>query len=364
MTDNDIEIKQSPDGNPDIVNGPKFRDAKIAFVWLSLIGFGVLSFIGIGTCLSMMFSSTRAQVEYFLGPALQRYSQNNWQLPVVENWCDVLSKQESFAFSTNEDGTIRKECSYAVNPEAMALGSEAPDDMVLLFPSIEGWNLSGGPELMRELPIKRIPVLMANFKTKLCRSWELPYMRWQLSDTGEIPHDGIYKSYIVGSVILILWTGWVLVCYRRCINKFWLLALLPAVLGAILGSIAQGALYAPRPLMMYVHIGEIFGGVVGLLAGVHYLGFFARRIKLLGPEKVMFATDFVFWGVIAGGLSSTITHILLTIAYSDQSFWPLLAGLGFGCWSGAIVGLGACFVFKYGIPKNCISEQSTTGDVL
>ena len=83
-----------------------------------------------------------------LGKAMLVYaSDNNDMFPTPSKWCDLLIEN----CDVNEINFVCKgapegPCNYAMNKNIEKLGSAAPPDMVLLFESRPGWNLSGGPE--------------------------------------------------------------------------------------------------------------------------------------------------------------------------------------------------------------------------
>lgn len=85
-----------------------------------------------------------------LGKAMLIYAyDSNDMYPSPSKWCDLLIEQGD----VNEiifvcKGAPEGPCNYAMNKNVEQLGSNAPPDMVLLFESQPGWNLSGGPEIL------------------------------------------------------------------------------------------------------------------------------------------------------------------------------------------------------------------------
>ncbi|MCK5600515.1 DUF4190 domain-containing protein [Candidatus Pacearchaeota archaeon] len=70
--------------------------------------------------------------------------------PPADKWCDLITGEvagdpKSFQCpGVNES----RSCNYAMNENVAKFGGSAPVDMVLLFESKAGWNLSGGAELL------------------------------------------------------------------------------------------------------------------------------------------------------------------------------------------------------------------------
>ena len=73
----------------------------------------------------------------------------NDKYPTGPQWCDLLITHadvsaKSFVCPSGEPGQSH----YALNANAVKLGSAAPPDMVLMFECGPGWNQVGGPELL------------------------------------------------------------------------------------------------------------------------------------------------------------------------------------------------------------------------
>jgi len=85
-----------------------------------------------------------------IGSSMSIYaSDNDGQFPPVDKWCDVLVEEVSvdpmlFKCQSASEGR----CNYAMNENIAKLGGEAPSDMVLVFESGPGWNLSGGVDML------------------------------------------------------------------------------------------------------------------------------------------------------------------------------------------------------------------------
>ena len=81
-----------------------------------------------------------------LGEAILVYaSDNEGRYPTADKWCDLLvqggyATQKQFKCPGDKQGP----CSYAMNPYCEP---NSPNDTILLFQAIGGWNQYGGPEL-------------------------------------------------------------------------------------------------------------------------------------------------------------------------------------------------------------------------
>ena len=72
--------------------------------------------------------------------------------PPPDNWCDALIMADThsgdsslFVCPSAKPSNYLERCHYAINPNVRP---NAPQDIVLLFETTEGWNQSGGPELL------------------------------------------------------------------------------------------------------------------------------------------------------------------------------------------------------------------------
>ena len=74
------------------------------------------------------------------------YQEKNQMWPDKENWCDNIQQyfedNKYFICYTDKIGP----CSYAMNENIPVDIEELPDDLVLLFESVPGWNTVGGAD--------------------------------------------------------------------------------------------------------------------------------------------------------------------------------------------------------------------------
>ncbi len=86
-----------------------------------------------------------------LGKAMFIYANdNNDKYPTADKWCDLLiehtdvTEKQLVCYGALKQKN-KSRCHYALNPNCEPNSSP---DLVLLFDSKGGWNLSGGPELL------------------------------------------------------------------------------------------------------------------------------------------------------------------------------------------------------------------------
>jgi hypothetical protein len=87
-----------------------------------------------------------------LGERLIAHSrQSEGGILVGEQWCDVLSRDETVrdSFRCHASLADRRQSSYALNEAVVGKSIDSlPGGMVLLFESVPGWNVCGGAELL------------------------------------------------------------------------------------------------------------------------------------------------------------------------------------------------------------------------
>lgn len=112
------------------------------------------------------------------------------ELPTASKWCDLLVEYsdagpESFKC---KGAPVKGASHYVMNPQAQRLGTDAPDDMVLLFETDEpGWNLVGGKEMLSPANHKGkgCNVLFINGQVRFVSEAELEQLRWSDQSPGQ-----------------------------------------------------------------------------------------------------------------------------------------------------------------------------------
>ena len=272
---------------------------------------------------------------------------HNGQFPEAEKWCDVLiDSTETEKSDFGHRGSERKLSDYAINKHAVTLGSDVPDDMVLLFESEPGWNQAGGAELLRQDGNGGVKILFADNHIETVRIKHVPYLRWKLEDSGVIPEADIAMPFAVGGVIVAIVFGWISVHLKNYAKKYWKFALglgvLSAGVGVSLGMVGE---------LLHVvgdnkGLGGVIGGITGLLIGIGYVSVLAKRFENIKPE-VSIVGYASLYGMITGAVCSTIVHAFLMIGYEEASFINMIAGAIFGVWAGAILGWISSGLIKF-----------------
>lgn len=109
----------------------------------------------------------RREIILAIGAALKRHA-NSWggHFPGSDNWCDLLINDD---YLRDEPQILwlagRRRWPCAINPDC---GPNSPGETVLLFETLPGWNLRGGPELLKD-PSRnygRTHVLLKGYQSK------------------------------------------------------------------------------------------------------------------------------------------------------------------------------------------------------
>lgn len=119
-----------------------------------------------------------------LGKAMLIYSMDdpNERYPTPENWCDLLIKYadvgpDQFVCPSGKRAGDKSRSHYAINPKATP---KSLPDTVMLFETTEGWNQSGGPELLSAENHKGdgANIAFCDFHVKFVKKEEFDNLRW------------------------------------------------------------------------------------------------------------------------------------------------------------------------------------------
>jgi prepilin-type processing-associated H-X9-DG protein len=109
--------------------------------------------------------------------ALRVYNSDNGQYPPLEKWYDVLADVNEFnVFQIWDSREVS--CWWAMNPSAEA---DSHPDVVLVFDSSDGWNRTGGPELLSTDGHKGrgCNVLFNDGHVRFVKPEEVDQLRWE-----------------------------------------------------------------------------------------------------------------------------------------------------------------------------------------
>jgi hypothetical protein len=273
--------------------------------------------------------------------SLQNYAKsNNGQFPSAGNWCNALGGQSSdWPWTDDREKGAPPSCRFAVNPDAMSLGKNAPSNMVIAFSSAPGWNKAGGPELAVPGRMGWVAVLLGDGSVKLVRPKHVRYLRWNQAEPGPIPESPVALPLVTVSTIWTILLAAMVASVKRHLTGRWGAALVLGVVaafpGALMGMFSAIALY--RGVDVAVYAGVVAGAVSGLLAGVAFWAVLGRRIDS-GCSHESLAPYAHIAGAIVGAICAAAVHSILMVAADESSFVRLLGGLGYGICTGVIIG--------------------------
>jgi prepilin-type processing-associated H-X9-DG protein len=119
-----------------------------------------------------------------LGKAMFIYANNNnGKYPTTDKWCDLLIKhadvtEKQFICYGALKQKDKSRCHYALNANCEP---NSPPDIVLLFETKGGWNLSGGPELLttENHEGKGCNVLFNDSHAEFITLKDVPELKWK-----------------------------------------------------------------------------------------------------------------------------------------------------------------------------------------
>lgn len=266
---------------------------------------------------------------------MQAYEGSHQNLPDADRWCDLLKDDPE----TSKVFPFDSDMPFAMNEHLSEMEGDIPADMVVLFETMPGWNLTGGPELAKSrLGRKHLRIVTGDWNRKQVHIRDVPYLRWRLEDSGVIPVVDLTARYWLFSSLVGIASATILVICRKQLRKYFILALVVLLLsggmGLLFGFISEEPLYT---VLENKHLGHLFGGAAGLLAGVCFVPVLGRVAERLRPE-----VSLVGWGTMTGAivgiLCSCVVHGFLMIAYRETSPVNMLVGTVFGAWAGTMLG--------------------------
>jgi hypothetical protein len=285
----------------------------------------------------------------FLRNAIEDYAEkHDGQFPPAENWNDVLKENDE---AGRKRGPQRY-CRYAINPEAVRLGADAPGDMVLLFEVNSGWNQAGGLELLRKKWGSRSRIVFVNFECKTVRKSQAGSLRWSLERSSEPGKSYAGLLAVILSIACIVPFIFIVKRYGCYFREYVIFGLLltaaSAGIGAFLGFAAEVELYSLNYSSDVINCGWVIGAIVGAMTAICY-------ILLLGKKAQMWSPDFSLVGygtmlaVPAGVICAAVTHGFLMIFYEEFNLVNLGVGIGFGAFAGIILG----WISSWDVTRTC-----------
>jgi hypothetical protein len=268
----------------------------------------------------------------------------------IKSWCDIIRNNEDlqrmFGFESDETPAV----DFVLNKgaaELIAVGEEVPDDMVLLFRGIEGWNQIGGREKLADsYKYNVLPLLMGNLETKHIPLKKIDNLRWHISDKAKsMANTSIIPVYSLNGIIIAALL-FVVVKRRNYLLRYSVPAIIVAVVAAVGGyyfsKLGAEALYIGEPseLTDYTAV-YIISAAIGI-AFVLLLAPWAQ--KQIDNRSLFFKITFL--AGLCGFSASTITHIYIMIYKDTSNLWGVIGGAGYGIYTGLVLGVIAYWIIR------------------
>lgn len=296
-----------------------------------------------------------------VGNDLLEYARNNnQQFPAAEKWCDTMLEKEddNYSFKRYEDN--KENFQYTLNKNIFGY-NEIPDNMVVLFSGVSGWNQVGGKELVQSH--NRLRVFFGNGDVRTFRKNQIPFLRWNFEDSGVIPDPDVKIPMLGISAFLVIVFLSILIACRKCLKTFWILALgmgiTSAGAGAWLGDMAEETYYK---LGSGGLIAPWIGGIWGFVIGISFIVIIGKIYKKYNAKVSMLGYATVI-GAITGIVASSIVHAYLMIAYEEMSFSYILAGSCFGIIAGILLGWISSGLIRFYKNNSAVLSVTTEKDI-
>ena len=265
--------------------------------------------------------------------SLGNYSQNNDGNYPGENWFDVLYPSGNF-----EEYGLSKYCGVVLNPDALELGDGSPDDLVLGFRSNEDdWGKVGvyDPEKFGGRAV--LVCLFSDGEIQRVSRSHIKYLRWS-EDGFERPKldtAGLYGIIgAIGGAVLVI----VVVFFKYFLKSLHVVVLIAVF--AYMPSSLFGAMGASLYLPLLDYTYHEYVEYICWLGPVVAIGY-VPLMKYLRVRYRYFNCTYpvVLCGIVTGVICAVLTHVILRYLYMEESFNPMVGGIPFGMWSGAILGV-------------------------
>ncbi len=265
--------------------------------------------------------------------SLQIYARENKGEYPVDNWFVTLCPSGDF-----EEYNLSKYNGVVLNLHALELGEDSPDDMVLGFGSRdEDWGKAGVYD-SNKFGERRyyMHCLFSDGIIRRVSNSHIRYLRWTKDgfDRPKLDTAGLYTVF--GEIGLVT-LATVVLCFRYFLKSFHVVVLVVAL--AYIPSFLFGShgarLYLP--LLDYTYHDSFrciyWLGPVAAVGYVPLMKWLRARYRYFNDTSPV-----VFCGIITGLICAVLTHVILRYLYMEESINPMLGGIPFGLWSGAVLG--------------------------
>ena len=268
--------------------------------------------------------------------ALHAYADDNeGKYPPADNWYDELFHGEEKPYFSDEEFNI------VLNPHALELGNNLPDDMVIAFISYNGDLGQVGVYDDRHFdvgPILRYKINAGEYSSSYntIRAADAKYLKWS-SGEPEMPVQKTNEIYSILGVFVFLLLIFAFKYRKYILNNLIMMvsiAFLSVISGDQFGDWAN-AIYKgfSGKTIFYTY------GISTKLAVIFSCIFVLCMADYRAKCKYEYCVGWVtFYGTLVGILCSCVLHLLLMFIYNEYTIYPLLTGVPFGAWAGMILG--------------------------
>ena len=267
--------------------------------------------------------------------ALEKYAEKNNGSYPQQNWREELVFYEDNKHPFDEKDYV------CLNPAALSLGSDMPDNMVLGYRAYEECKAVGLFDPKEHYRYNLLWIVTGDGNEKPVSLSQLSLLRWDFEDESELKLNYAGISFIC--IIVFLVAVGVFIKFRKIVfdNIFVILGqvFLAVLAGAIFGGVSLkyysgfcNDYYGGSPLYQAVSVG-IFMAVMFAMVYLPLMIYFRRRSSYYHTEPWI-----TVYGSITGIMCSCAVHMVLRYICFENSFIPVIAGIPFGAWVGMVVG--------------------------
>ena len=267
----------------------------------------------------------------FVYEYLNQYAVDHGGQYPQEDWFEVLYPEDL-------EKRYFKDYNVVLNPSALELGEDMPDDMVLGFATEKDCGRIGALE-DGMVDSGFIWVITGDGKARAFTISQAKRMRWNIKEKGDFEVNKAGVSAIVG--VLLLASMAMVIKYGKNLkdNKIFLVMtiILSVICGMIFGM-ASRSFYVPYSYEsdFSYRVCSIAGGGLALLFSLAYSALMPELKRRSDFDH--FAGWACVYGSLAGILCSVSLHMIFRLLFFEDSYIYILAGVPFGAWAGMFVG--------------------------
>lgn len=275
-----------------------------------------------------------------VGMELMTYvKNNNGKFPKAERWCDELLQAGNgdTSFDKYSEDFDRRRFRFFLNRHVYE-SENLPNDMVVLFSAIDGWNKVGDMETLKDYDYT--VVFFAGGKTGFFTQNQLQHLKWKKSDSGQFPFPKFGLYYMISAGLFIGLAGTYLAMNYKILLQFWFLALLAAIAGTGVGwFIGSRGAWALTPGTFDNELWPKWTGyLIGALVGLIYASELGRIHSKYKAEIPMFSIS-LGMGMFFSFMIGALTNIFIMIPYRNFNFLYLFDIGKYATFTGIFIGI-------------------------